>query len=291
MDAVFGDAPAWRAPLQLFAGLHYLVLRGQASWDDVGTALAEHGDFLRERVAAHGVQTNELQRSWMLLPCFLEVVARTGARELDLVELGASGGLNLLWDHFRYRYVEGTWGRHDACLELEGSERHAVPGDVLSPSPRVQSRVGIDVDPVDLTTDEGVAFVKSFVWADQTWRLDLLDRAVDAFRADPPRIVRGNLVDELPGVLARRDDEALMLVWQIAVFGYLTADERREARNSLAHAGAEGPLALVEASRPADGADDYYGLRIQVWPGGERVELAHGDWHGAWLDWLGAAAR
>jgi hypothetical protein len=81
-----------------------------------------------------------------------------------------------------------------------------------------------------------------------------------------------------------------MLLWQTAVFGYLTGEERQTVRQTLAAAGAEAPLALVEAARPADGSDDYYGLRIQVWPGGEQVELAHGDWHGAWLDWLGAPA-
>jgi hypothetical protein len=234
------------------------------------------------------VQTNEVQRSWLLLPCFLEVGSRTGAEAFDLLELGTSGGLNLLWDRFRYRYAEGVWGRHEAPLELEGAERGAVPAELLRRAASVRSRVGIDVAPVDLTTDEGVALVKSFVWADQTWRLDLLDRAVEAFRADPPEIRRGNLVAELPALLERRDDDALMLVWQTAVFSYLSVDERRAAREALARAGAEGRLALVEATRPLDGSDDYYGLRVQIWPGGERVELAHGDWHGAWLDWRAA---
>ena len=224
----------------------------------------------------------------MLLPCFLEVAARTGAQQLDLVELGTSGGLNLLWDGFRYRYAEGTWGGRSAYLELEGSERRTAPSELLAVTPGVRSRVGIDLAPVDLMTDEGVALVKSFVWADQTWRLDLLDRAVEAFRADPPQIVRGNLVEELPGLLARRDDDALMLIWQTAVFGYLSADERRAARGTIEQAGAGGPLALVEAARPLDGSDDYYGLRLQIWPGGEHVEVGHGDWHGAWLDWLAA---
>ena len=36
------------APLQLFGGLHYLVLAGRASWDDVGAAVGEREDFLRE---------------------------------------------------------------------------------------------------------------------------------------------------------------------------------------------------------------------------------------------------
>jgi hypothetical protein len=45
----------------------------------------------------------------------------------------------------------------------------------------------------------------------------------------------------------------------------------------------------VEAGRPLRGARrDSYGLRLQVWPGGERRELAAADFHRVWLDWVGA---
>ena len=66
----------WDAPLRLLGGLHYLVLAGDASWDD--SALETHAEFLREFVREQSVQTNEVQRSWMLLPCFL--ARRAGAR-------------------------------------------------------------------------------------------------------------------------------------------------------------------------------------------------------------------
>ena len=73
---IVGAEPAWDAPLRLLGGLHYLVLGGEAAWDD---PLEAHADFLREFVATQGVQTNEVQRSWMLLPCFLRA-ARAPAR-------------------------------------------------------------------------------------------------------------------------------------------------------------------------------------------------------------------
>lgn len=37
--------------------------------------------------------------------------------------------------------------------------------------------------------------------------------------------------------------------------------------------------------QPLDGSHDHYGLFVQVWPDGERVEVAHAEFHGAWLDW------
>src|ERR1700716_3424719 len=32
----------WDFPLRLLGGLHYLVLAGEASWDDIGAALDQH---------------------------------------------------------------------------------------------------------------------------------------------------------------------------------------------------------------------------------------------------------
>jgi len=36
----------WDLPLRLLGALHYLVLAGEASWDDVGAALDTHAAFL-----------------------------------------------------------------------------------------------------------------------------------------------------------------------------------------------------------------------------------------------------
>ena len=136
-----GPDPAWDAPLRLIAGLHYLVLGGEAGWDD---PLEEHAAFLREFVASQGVQTNEVQRSWVLLPLLLRVAQRTDAKTFDLVELGPSAGLNLVWDRYAYRYEAGEWGREDAVLSFDGEERRPVPGELLELEPRVRGRIGID---------------------------------------------------------------------------------------------------------------------------------------------------
>src|SRR5262245_42232888 len=133
-NELVGPDPAWDAPLRLAAGLHYLVLGGEAAWDD---PLAGHAAFLREFVATRGVQTNEVQRSWILLPLLLQVSQRTGAERFDLVELGPSAGLNLVWDRYRYRYEAGEWGLRDAVLGFEGEERRPVPAELLELTPRV----------------------------------------------------------------------------------------------------------------------------------------------------------
>ena len=275
-----GPDPAWDAPLRLAAGLHFLVLGGEASWDD---PLEEHRDFLREFVATQGVQTNEVQRSWVLLPLLLRVAQHMEAEAFDLVELGPSAGLNLVWDRYRYRYLAGEWGRADAVLRFEGEERRPVPGDLLELEPTVRGRIGIDRSPIDVTTDDGARLLRSFVWAGQDDRMRRLDQAIEAVRADPPELVRGDYVEALPEVLAAQPTDGLTIVFQTASFGYIGDEGRARVRAVLEEAGANRQLAFISTGKPRDGDD--WGLRIVYWPGGEREFAGHADFHGSWLRW------
>jgi hypothetical protein len=279
-NELVGPDPAWDAPLRLAAGLHYLVLGGEAGWDD---PLAGHAAFLREFVATQGVQTNEVQRSWILLPLLLRVAQRTGADVFDLVELGPSAGLNLVWDRYRYDYEAGEWGRDDAVLSLAGEERRPVPGELLELEPRVRGRIGIDRAPIDVTTDDGARLLRSFVWAGQEDRMRRLDQAIEAVRADPPELVQGDYVEELPAVLAGQSWDALTVVFQTASFGYIGDEGRARVRQVLEEAGESRALAFISTGKPREGED--WGLRLVYWPGDEREFAGHADFHGSWLRW------
>jgi hypothetical protein len=252
----------------------------------VPTALDGERDFLREFVSRQGVQTNEVQRSWMLVPCFLAAAGRTGAESVDLVELGPSAGLNLVWDRYRCRYDEGERGPPGARLTLSGEERRPVPGALLARRLRVLGRVGIDRSPVDVTTEHGARLITSFVWPDQAWRLGQLESAIAALREDPPPIVRGHVAEALPEVLADRGAADLTVVYATNVLGYLSVRSRERVQAALAKAARLGPLAFVSTGAAAGDVRTHQALRLQLWPGaGARVILADADFHGAWIAW------
>ncbi len=260
------------------------MLGGRASWDDVPAALEQHRDWLARFVAEQNVQTNEVQRCFGLLPGFL---ALGDDRPLDVIELGPSAGLNLCWHRYRYRYEARPWGPEDARLELTGSERPGPPAELLATTPQVRRRVGIDLRPVDVTTDEGARLLECFVWADQTARLERLRRAIEALREDPPELVTGDYVELLPELLAARDPAALTVVFQIASTPYVPEEGRRRIYAALASAGRDGSLAFLNATRPDEGwRGDGYGLELQAWPGRRRY-VAHLDFHGEWIAWRG----
>jgi hypothetical protein len=229
------------------------------------------------------VQTNEVQRTWALLPAFLSL----GRVELDLVELGPSAGLNLVWDRYRFHYRAGAWGPPGAALELRGEERAPVPGALLAREILVRRRRGIDQAPIDVTTDDGARLLASFVWADQRERLRRLEQAIAEVRAEPPTLVRGDYVDLLPDLLADRLDGALTVVYQTASTIYLPAERYERLRQVLAEA--ERPLAWVSTRRRDEmESDDRDGFELELacWPDQPPTVVARTGFHGQWLEWL-----
>lgn len=288
---VGGSDAGWELPLRLFGGVHYLALAGveEDPWSELPRVLADRREWLARFVAEQPVQTNEVQRSWGMLPGFLAVAAGAVGMRLDLVELGPSGGLNLVWDRYRYTYGAASWGPEDAALELSGQVRRAPPAALFGVEAAVGARVGVDRRPVDVTSDHGARLLQAFVWADQEHRLDRVRRAIAVVRASPPLLVEGDFVELLPGLLADRDAEALTVVFDSTSTVYLPHEAVAELRATMEEAGAHGPLGWVscELAPAADEPYNAFSLEAQVWPGGERRLLARLDGHANWLDWVG----
>jgi hypothetical protein len=271
----------WDFPLRLLGGLHYLVLGGEASWDDVDGALERQREFLTRFSAEQPVQTNEVQRAWALLPGLLSA----GAARIDLVELGASAGLLLALDRYAYRYSAGSWGSGEPVLT--GEDKDGPPASLLSRPLEVVRRRGIDLDPVDVTTPEGQRLLEAFVWPDQLDRRERLHAAIAAVRRDPPELLRGDYVELLPAVLRDRRPGALTVVMTSVSTVYL--DEERYQRLLRLLSRTEAPLAWL-ALEGVRHDPDYRGvaLDLTVWPGGEKWQLARVDHHAAWLEWEAA---
>jgi hypothetical protein len=141
--------------------LHYLVIGGEASWDAIDEALDGKAEFLARFTAEQPVQTNEVWRARALA----RGLAAVGRERVELLELGAAGGLLLYPD----RYVD-------------------TPFEVVR-------RRGIDTHPVDVTTSEGARLLEAFVWADQPERIQRLRAAIEIVRLDPPELIAGDYVD------------------------------------------------------------------------------------------------
>ncbi len=274
----------WDLPVRLLGGLHHLVLDGRLAgweWGQVRAALAGERDWLARFVAEQAVQTNEVQRCWALLPAFLALGEQ---RPLELIELGTSAGLNLVWDRYRYVYAAGTWG--DGDLVLAGEERARVSAELLGRRPAIVRRRGIDLHPLDPADAEDARVLECFVWADQAERLARLRRALAIAREDPPEIVAGDYVDLLPSLLADRDPAALTVVFQTVSTVYLEAERYEVLRHAVE--AAEPPVAWISTRRYSEeetGLEGGFELEARLLGDPAARLVARMGYHGQWLEW------
>jgi hypothetical protein len=277
--------PAKRQPNLLLAAVRHLYGDFAPDWPQFRERFFDRQAEALEIIRTHRTQTNEPARCAALLPVLASL-----PQPLALLEVGTSAGLCLLPD--RYGYDFGA-GRRLGAPALNGSgpvfrcavnEATPVPAAV----PEVAWRAGLDVAPLDVTDDESVSWLESLVWPGEGDRLALLREAVKVARADPPRIVRGDLRRDLAALAEQAPAGATLVVFHTAVLGYVRdpADRRRLAETVRALGArwiANEPPGVVEVEQPP---------RPGPAPGGEILlsldgeALAWADSHGAWLRWL-----
>jgi hypothetical protein len=151
-------------------------------------------------------------------------------------------------------------------------------------------RAGIDLAPVDVMDDDAVRWLETMVWPEQDERRDRLRAAVEVARTDPPYLVRGDLLDELPSLVEQAPPEATLVVFHSAVVAYLDHADRKRFADLMAGLVADGRCHWVSNEGPRvlpglvpPGVEVPFG-RFVLAVDGRPVALTHG--HGAELDWL-----
>jgi hypothetical protein len=297
-----GDAGADAVPLRVAGALHALALSGrepalaalyppQRDRFDAALgppAVAAALDRQRETVVKYlavAPQTNEIGRSAVLLPGFALVARQTGL-PLATFEIGASAGLNQLWHRYRYRLGEAAWGDAASPVQIDAEWRGPMP--VLPPRIDVASHAACDVAPIDLTDDEAVLRLTSYVWPEQRERLQRLRAAIALARQFGPHVEAADALPWVRAALAPTRTGQATVLYHSVMWQYMPVATREALRDVIAAAGAratrEAPLAWLTFEPP--NADAHMLLTLTLWPGGEPRVLARAHPHGRWIEWL-----
>src|SRR5262249_14933465 len=139
-----------------------------------------------------------------------------------------SAGLNLRPDHYHYRHAGGQWGPADSPVTIDDAWRGQLP-----PQGAVQivERNGYDIAPIDVTGADGEMTVLSYVWPDQTARLERLRGAIAVARKVPARLHRATARDAVAGMTLAHG--ALTVLWHSITWQYLSVDERTAIRDGV----------------------------------------------------------
>jgi hypothetical protein len=282
VDFVASLPPGKRQPQLLFAAARYLL----GSPPDIGQLhdLASRSSAdLAQVILARRTQTNEPARCAVLLPALAQL-----PQPLALLDAGASAGLTLLIDKYSYDYA----GHHLAGSDPDAPTLRCQPrGPVPLPSgvPQIAWRAGLDLSPLDVTSDDDVRWLSCLVWPGEGDREQRLAAAIDTARRAPPPVHRGDLLTGLPALAAQAPPDATLVIYHCSVLYQLAPNQRAQFAGTVRGLGAtwlssEGPGMVPGTSRATSD-----GMLCVLARDGQALAIA--DSHGTWLHWLEPKGR
>jgi hypothetical protein len=283
-------------PLRIAGGLHALVLKrkapalmavypphkasDQALSEAVRDAITTHEAFLLDWTDS-APQTNEVRRSAALI-AGARVAAQHFNLPIRLSELGASGGLNLMWDHFVLEIEGHRFGSNMSTILLSPDWTGKLPPAI---NPQIEKRRGVDLNPLDPTRPDHLLRLMSYIWADQPERLTLTRTAASVMTA---QVQRGDAIDWLARTLPQSPEGCLHLIQHTVAWQYFPKAAQARGKALIEAAGKRAtrnrPLAWLSMEQDGSGLKGA-ALTLRLWPGDITLPLARVDFHGRWIDW------
>lgn len=291
-------------PFRALAGVHAEVLSGDrpelaerypsaggdgdadSAWPLVQAAFADRdAEVLAD--LAHPLQTNETSRCGALVGGFCEVAAQTGM-PLRVLELGASAGLNLHFDRYRYEGGGVAFGPPDSPVRFSDYWEPGTPR--LDAPVEVAERRGCDLSPIDPSTAEGRLLLESCVWPDEAERFATLRAAITIAAARPVVVEAASADDWIAAQLEQASPGLATIVYHSVFWDYPPAEVRERMERTIREAGGratnDAPLAWLSYEEGTE-EPSVVELRLRTWPGGEERLLGTGRHHRHRVHWLG----
>ena len=315
--------------LLLMAGLHEAVLakhegsaqlaqfyptaNGTRSPDDaelshiLKIAITNLQTHLAHVIQTATVQTNETGRgsSWLLPLAF------TSWNQVELLDLGASAGLNLVAEQRRFDFCAKASGEHLLTLgnAAEAQMTIEISGDFFpieklesTPQiPQIVGRLGVDLLPFPIQSEADATRLTSYVWGDQPERIERLSQALIVHQtvqqsAAPVQLGAVRLPGELSPFLDKlpSDSTVPLLIYNTYITQYFK-NERAQLDESIKTWAAEQqrPVLWIQwepqlewGEKPREEEYGWCAWTADLWQDG-----AHQNFHLAWVHPHGLQAR
>jgi hypothetical protein len=250
-----------RHPAVILAALHDLALAGRApalaaayaAGDGDAAAGAAIEVLLRMTgsvvaiAVRRPVRADETGRGAVLYPAIAEAARRAGAQAVGLIDVGCSAGFNLNVDRVGITYSSGqSLGDPSSPVQLAASVvgGRPIPERAI---PEVVTRVGIDLDPVDMTDADDARWLRACLAPDQPERSAKLEAELALAAMAPPLLLRGDAVEVLPDAFARVPADALPVVTTTWALSRFPLESRLRFLHRLGDAATDRAVAWVSA--------------------------------------------
>jgi hypothetical protein len=250
-----------RHPTVILAALHDLALAGRApalaaayaAADGAAAAAAAIDTLLRmtDSVMAiavrRPVRPSETGRCAVLYPALAEAARRAGADAVGLIDVGCGAGLNLNVDRVGITYSNGqSLGDPSSPVQMSSVVvgGRPVPARAM---PEVAARVGVDLDPADVTDPDEARWLRACLWPDQPERAARLEAEIALAATAPPLLLPGDAAEVLPRAFARVPADALPVVTTTWALSHFPLESRLRFLHRLDEAAAGRAVAWVSA--------------------------------------------
>ncbi len=288
-------------PNLLFGAVHYLLLQGtdhelkefypsvvnEVKREDNPFPLFKdfcmvHTEKIKYLLKNKLVQTNEVRRCAYLYPVFCFIYQQTH-KPLTLIEIGTSAGLQLLWDHYSYSYnSDQTYGNDDSFVRLTSTVRKGnISHRLLSVTPPVNDRLGIDLHISDLTNEDDYVWLKALIWPEHKDRLENFESAVKQLRLHPPNLIEGDGVALLSKVVKDVPDDTTICIFHTHVANQMPSEVKSELIKKVNEIGSDRDVFHIY-----NNIDDRK-LHVDSIINGkiEKRTVGETDGHARWFDW------
>ncbi len=286
LDALPGPA---RQPNRLLAAVRFLDGPTEPG-GEFEAWFHKNWDTIERTITTKTTQTNEPGRCAMFAPVLASL-----PQPIALLELGASAGLCLIPDRYRYRYNEKTATPITASANAPEFPCQVEGTPPASPTRlKIAARLGLDLNPLDVTDTDTQRWLRALVWPDEEDREARLAAALQVASKAPPMIRKADLncdptkhLSEAIADLAPQAPGATPVILHSAFLAYLPREDRQAVADAIQASGAhwlsfEGPRVIPSIDTSVLGEmppNSSFTVSLDGRP------LGWAQAHGRWVAW------
>ncbi|MGG0658564.1 DUF2332 domain-containing protein [Rummeliibacillus pycnus] len=288
-------------PNLLFGAVHYLLLKMNEhqlknfypslvsnpqnpyeAFDDFKDFCLIHKEAIRHLLENKLVQTNEVRRCAYLYPVFSCINEKT-KKPLALIEIGTSAGLQLLWDQYSYSYnTDEVVGNLDSKLHITSE----IIGDNIpyfsKTSPFVTTRIGIDLNTIDLQNEEEYLWLKSLIWPEHKERLNMFEKAAHYLKNNSVQLIEGDGVELLNEYVNNVPMENTVCIFHTHVANQMPKETKESLLTTIEAIGKNRDVFHIYNNIQ----DRFLHLDSYVNGVAHKQTIAETEGHGRWFKWL-----
>ncbi|MFJ8263497.1 DUF2332 domain-containing protein [Rummeliibacillus sp. NPDC094406] len=229
------------------------------------------------------VQTNEVRRCAYLYPMFADIYEKH-QMPLALIEIGTSAGLQLGVEQYHYLYNnEIQAGNQQSLLTINSQNRgKALPASITR-NPVVQTRIGMDLNPIDLKNTNDLKWLQALIWPEHHERRNLFNKAATIIKNLDIHFIRGDAVEQIQSICEQIPQNQLIVVFHTHVANQIPPAAKVELIEKLKGISTKRPLYHCYNNMYDTNLHQDYIVANKIHS--ERV-LGKTDGHARWFTWV-----